>query len=131
MAQMVGPNGTAVGIEHIGDLAELSYKNVMAGNPSLFHTSMLKFVVGDGRKGYPSSGPFDAIHVGAAADPVPQELIRQLRSPGRMIVPVGKPHSAQILTQIDKTADGKVHTKTIENVIYVPLTSKQQQLGLE
>ena len=31
-------------------------------------------VVGDGRRGYRESAPYDAIHVGAAADEVPQEV---------------------------------------------------------
>lgn len=30
--------------------------------------------VGDGRQGYPEEAPYDAIHVGAAAPKVPQEV---------------------------------------------------------
>lgn len=32
------------------------------------------FLVGDGRLGYPSRGPYDAIHVGAAAKETPQAV---------------------------------------------------------
>lgn len=35
------------------------------------------------------SGPYDCIHVGAAAPEMPQALIEQLASPGRMFIPVG------------------------------------------
>lgn len=31
-------------------------------------------VVGDGRHGYKENAPYDAIHVGAAADDVPHEV---------------------------------------------------------
>lgn len=36
-------------------------------------------------------GPYDAIHVGAAAPTVPEALVQQLKSPGRLIVPVDNP----------------------------------------
>lgn len=36
-------------------------------------------------------GPYDAIHVGAAAPTVPESLVQQLKSPGRLIVPVDNP----------------------------------------
>lgn len=49
----------------------------------------LALVVGDGRKGYPAEAPYDAIHVGAAAPRLPQELVEQLAPGGRMVVPVG------------------------------------------
>ena len=32
------------------------------------------FAVGDGRNGYPSEAPFDAIHVGAAAPSLPEAV---------------------------------------------------------
>lgn len=32
--------------------------------------------------------PFKAIHVGAAASTIPEALVNQLASPGRMIIPV-------------------------------------------
>ena len=54
-------------------------------------------------------GPYDAIHVGAAAPTLPQPLIDQLASPGCMFIPVGQ-HIQQIL-QVKKDADGNV-TKT-------------------
>ena len=37
-------------------------------------TGRMKLVLGDGRQGYPSDGPYNAIHVGAAADKMPQPV---------------------------------------------------------
>ena len=40
---------------------------------------------GDGRKGYAKYAPYDCIHVGAAAEKIPEELIEQLASGGIMV----------------------------------------------
>ena len=40
----------------------------------LMSTDRMKLVLGDGRQGYPSDGPYNAIHVGAAADKMPQPV---------------------------------------------------------
>ncbi len=39
--------------------------------------------------GLPEDGPYDAIHVGAAAPTLPKGLVEQLARPGRMVIPVG------------------------------------------
>lgn len=83
--------------------------------------------VGDGHAGLPGAGPFDAIHVGAAAAEIPKALVDQLAPGGRMIVPVGK--WAQDLVQVDKKADGSIVKKALLAVQYVPLTTREKQEG--
>ena len=56
--------------------------------------------------GYAQKGPYDAIHVGAAAQAIPPALVEQLASPGRMIIPVGT--YSQRLMQVDKDAQGEI-----------------------
>ncbi|KAK6030387.1 hypothetical protein OSTOST_03483 [Ostertagia ostertagi] len=46
-----------------------------------------------------------------------------------MLIPVGKEHGNQVFLQVDKDDEGEVTQKVIEHVIYVPLTSKNHQLG--
>ena len=80
--------------------------------------------VGDGYYGWEDCGPFDGIAVTAAADHVPPPLIRQLKPGGRMVIPVGGPFVAQQLTLVEKAADGRVHTRQVLPVAFVPLVRK-------
>ena len=63
-----------MGIDHIDELIKWSQENVRKDNPALLDSGRIKFVVGDGRKGYPADAPYNAIHVGAAAPTLPQEV---------------------------------------------------------
>jgi protein-L-isoaspartate(D-aspartate) O-methyltransferase len=67
MAQMVGPSGLVVGIDHLAELVDMSRQNIERGNPDVLKDGWTKLVLGDGRKGWPDDAPYDAIHVGAAA----------------------------------------------------------------
>lgn len=69
---------------------------------------------GDGA-GYSEKGPYEAIHVGAAARMVPPALVEQLASPGRMIIPVGT--YSQRLMQVDKDARGEITQKDLFGVV--------------
>ena len=80
-------------------------------------------VCGDGRKGFPDDAPFDAIHVGAAAPTMPQDLVDQLKAPGRMFIPVGK-HSQSII-QVDKDEAGKITEKRLLDVIVSTVSSSR------
>ena len=67
----------------------------------------------------------DAIMVTAGADEVPPPLIKQLKSGGRMVIPVGPAGSIQSLTLIEKQADGTIRTNQIIPVRFVPLTRER------
>ena len=90
----------------------------------------LKFVKGDGRLGYTGDATvhgnneddqgYDAIHVGAAAKEAHEVLIKQLRRPGRLFIPVGE--ESQYIWIIDKREDGSIVREKGFGVRYVPLT---------
>ncbi len=77
---------------------------------------------GDGYYGWAEEAPFDAIMVTAAAPHVPPPLVKQLKKGGRMILPVGRAFAVQDLRLITKDKEGRVRTKSLYSVRFVPLT---------
>jgi protein-L-isoaspartate(D-aspartate) O-methyltransferase len=93
-------------------LAKMGYKNI-------------HIRTGDGYEGWPQFAPFDKIIVTAAPDSVPQPLIDQLKTGGRMVIPVGR--YEQQLMIIEKNESGVARQYSIP-VRFVPMTGKAQEL---
>ena len=91
-------------------LARLGYDNVTVRH-------------GDGHDGWPEKAPFDAIVVTAAASHIPPALPRQLKPGGRMVIPVGSVYGAQYLILVEKDAKGKLRTRNLLPVAFVPMLS--------
>ncbi|KAI1767215.1 protein-L-isoaspartate O-methyltransferase [Hypoxylon sp. FL1150] len=69
------------------------------------------------------AGGWDAIHVGAAAVKLHEELVNQLRSPGRMFIPVEAENGwEQYIWTVDKDDQGTIRKERLYGVRYVPLT---------
>ena len=75
---------------------------------------------------------YDAINCGAAAAHIPTNLVEQLALGGRLVVPIGPVGQGQWLTSIDRIGPGSsgesIHVEQHRKVIFVPLTSKEDQL---
>ncbi|GAB3102412.1 protein-L-isoaspartate(D-aspartate) O-methyltransferase [Lysobacter terrae] len=76
----------------------------------------------DGYYGWKEHAPFDAIVVTAAASSVPPPLLSQLRPGGCMVIPVGTSFLTQTLLLVQKDGTGRVRTRQILPVRFVPLT---------
>jgi protein-L-isoaspartate(D-aspartate) O-methyltransferase len=104
-------------IERIVPLAEkaeetfkaLGYKNI-------------RLIRSDGTLGLPEHAPFDGIIVTAAAPEIPDTFVNQLKTGGRLVIPVGSRYS-QILYQVKKTAAG-IKTSAFTPCVFVPLIGK-------
>eukprot|EP01108_Squamamoeba_japonica_P000077 TRINITY_DN10095_c0_g1_i1.p1 TRINITY_DN10095_c0_g1~~TRINITY_DN10095_c0_g1_i1.p1 ORF type:complete len:225 (+),score=33.22 TRINITY_DN10095_c0_g1_i1:97-675(+) len=125
MALLVGETGKVVGIDVVPELVDLAEKNLNADNK--LELEQLTIRIGDGWAGSPDDGPFDAIHVGAAAAETPKSLLEQLANGGRMVIPVGPEGENQLLIQYDKDDDGKITEKILMGVRYVPLVRGQEE----
>lgn len=88
-AQSPDSKGVVVGIEHHPKLVEFAISNINTDDPKLIPDGKVIIIEGDGREGCEEHGPYDAIHVGAAAAEIPDKLLSQLKNGGRMICPVG------------------------------------------
>jgi protein-L-isoaspartate(D-aspartate) O-methyltransferase len=126
LSKMINDTGIVVGIEHIKELYEFGEKNIQKHHKNLLDSKKIILVNEDGRKGYKTYAPYKVIHVGAAAEEVPKELIDQLDKNGRMFIPVGT--YDQWIKVIDKDKNGNISEKKVMGVRYVPLTSKEKQL---
>jgi protein-L-isoaspartate(D-aspartate) O-methyltransferase len=95
-------------------LKELGYPNVFTK-------------AGDAFFGWPEHAPFDAIIGTAAAGRIPEPLIEQLKPGGRMILPYGSPYGLQYLVVITKDKEGKLKSKNVMPVRFVPMTGEVQK----
>ncbi|KAG2386650.1 hypothetical protein C9374_002394 [Naegleria lovaniensis] len=121
------PNTKVVGIEYVEEVYAFGKNNIEQKSERmkrLVQKGVIELIRGDGWKGYPQSGPYHAIHVGAAAATLPQALVEQLAPGGRMVIPVGE--WSQDLMVIDKDVNGKVKKQSVMGVMYVPLVNPNQ-----
>ncbi len=79
--------------------------------------------LGDGYRGWPEKGPFDAIMVTAAPDHVPDPLLSQLAIGGHLILPVGDYEQSLVL--LERTATG-FERREVLPVRFVPMTGEAE-----
>ncbi|KAE8148823.1 protein-L-isoaspartate O-methyltransferase [Aspergillus avenaceus] len=127
-------DGLVIGVDHIPELVDLAHRNMCKSNEGrrLIDSGKVKFIVADGRLGWKEGAPYDAIHVGAAAEKLHSVLVEQLRAPGRMFIPVDDEFdqsalslglgAGQYIWVVDKKEDGSIHKEKVFQVSYVPLT---------
>ena len=81
---------------------------------------------GDGFRGWPEKGPFDAIIITCAVEQIPPPLLEQLKPGGRIVVPVGAAWATQSLMLVEKDAQGKVRSLPLMPVRFVPFLSEEE-----
>jgi protein-L-isoaspartate(D-aspartate) O-methyltransferase len=130
LAELVKPEGKVVGVDHIQPLVDMARENMAKSKEgkTLLDNRTVEFFKADGRLGYPTQAPYDAIHVGAAAAEHHQTLVDQLKAPGRLFVPVEEGYLQHIYV-VDKDKNGKVERKKLFGVQYVPLTDAPVEGG--
>lgn len=80
----------------------------------------IKYFYGDGYEGLPTYAPFDKVIVTAAAPFIPPKLVEQLKSGGKMVIPVGA-GNVQRMLRLTKQADGSVMEEVFDNFSFVPM----------
>nr|CCC93899.1 putative protein-L-isoaspartate [Trypanosoma congolense IL3000] len=132
LAALCGKGGKVIGVEHVPVLVAQSSQVIRDHFLPWVEEGRIRFVEGDGRDISRLLGKekhFDVIHVGAAAETVPQDYIDSLNPGGCLVIPVGGENEAQVLRVYTKSPEGAVSFVNHCGVRFVPLTSLKHQEG--
>ena len=105
-------------IERIPELAERAKASLAAAG-----YDNVNVYVGDGSRGLPEHAPYDVIAVAAAAPTFPQALYDQLRTGGRLVVPVGG-RRGQRLEVVVRSPEGPAVIRSVP-CRFVPLVGEE------
>jgi protein-L-isoaspartate(D-aspartate) O-methyltransferase len=111
LAHIVGDRGSVIGTEIIQELVEFGNFNLKK-----YHYENAKIVITGKELGFPKQAPYDKILVSAAAQRMPQDLIKQMKIGGRMVVPV-----QNSVFVMDKIFKNKTRTEEYPGFAFVPL----------
>jgi protein-L-isoaspartate(D-aspartate) O-methyltransferase len=119
-------SGKVYGIDIFPRLVEMTRQNLMKEDGDLLESGTVELKQADGWKGWPEHAPYDAIHVGAAADSFPTKLANQLAVGGVMVIPIGPDGGVQYFYRVHRVAetgnvDKDFQTTRLIGVRYVPL----------
>ena len=99
-------------------LARLGYHNI-------------EITTGDGYAGWPEHAPYDGILVTAAVPVVPDQLTRQLKPGGRMVIPVGLPGAHQELMLLTRLASSRIKRESLLTVAFSLLVRPDEEHDLQ
>jgi protein-L-isoaspartate(D-aspartate) O-methyltransferase len=118
LCYIVGRDGRVTALERVQELLEwgksnvAKYKNYIRKNGE----GIAQFYLVDGREGFSDEAPYDRIIVSASVKAVPEELKRQLKIGGKMVIPVG-----ESLWYLEKREENEFYTEEYPGFIFVPL----------
>jgi protein-L-isoaspartate(D-aspartate) O-methyltransferase len=78
------------------------------------------FFYGDGHEGKPQYGPYDGIVITAATSKIPDALLKQLKTGGRLVVPLGN-SSSQEMTLVVRSGEDTFDYSSHGLFVFVPL----------
>jgi len=115
IAELIGAEGRVYSVERIKWLVEFSTMNLK--NAGYTNVTV---IAGDGTLGLPEHAPYDKISVTCVAPDVPPPLLEQLKTGGKMVIPIGK--FRQTLYLVEKRNGVKRERKC--DVVFVPLLGR-------
>ena len=89
-------------IERIGELARQAQGRIR--ELGIYNATVKAF---DGTLGWNAYGPYDGILVAAGGPRIPDPLIAQLKTGGRLVIPIGETRESQKLVRVIKTEGGQ------------------------
>ncbi len=85
------------------------------------YKGIVHLIHGDGSKGVAKYAPYDAIIVTAGAPAIQNELLKQLKIGGKLVIPVGDGRENQKMHRITRMSENKFHREILGDFKFVPL----------
>ena len=114
-AVLVAMNVSVYTIERQKELHDFSHKKLRE-----LHLRPKFQSFGDGFAGLPTFAPFDKILVTCGAETLPTELLKQLKTGGKMVIPLGKTEE-QILYRFTKISEKEFEKEEFGAYKFVPM----------
>ena len=112
LAEIVGEKGFVYGLELVPELVEFGRDNIIkhgTSNADILQSDLQQL-------GMPDKGPFDRILVSAAGYDLPEELVKQLKVGGRMVIPI-----SDTLWLVEKISKDETREEKYPGFAFVPL----------
>ncbi len=119
VAEVVGKKGHVYTIERIPSLVKKSRENLKKTG----YSDRVTVIEGDGTIGYPNKAPYDRIYGTASAPKIPEPLKEQLKTGGKLIIPMGSDYY-QELVSVMRITDDEYQTRNLGGVVFVPMIEK-------
>jgi len=107
--------GQVYAIERIAGLARQAQARIR--QLGIYNATVKCF---DGTLGWSAHAPYDGILVAAGGPEIPEPLVSQLKTGGRLVIPVGETRDAQHLIRVAKTEKG-IEQEDHGSCAFVPL----------
>lgn len=118
LSYIAGSGGKVIGLERIEELKKIGEKNT--DKYGYVKKGIAEFYSADGSIGFPPGAPFDRILVSASTDRVPEELKRQLKIGGKMVIPV-----RNSIVYLEKKNETDFYKEEYPGFVFVPLITGQ------
>lgn len=112
LAHVVGSRGSVIGLEIVPELVKIGQKNL-----SKYHFDWAHILQANGKLGLPGH-TFDRILISAGASRLPEEILKQLKPEGIMVIPIDND-----IVFIHKQKDGSLVEDGFNGFAFVPLLS--------
>ena len=119
LGQIVGEKGKLVAIELVPELKKFGEDNVSKYN--FVKKGIVKFICGDGSKGYKKEAPFDKILASASLqkDEIPHTWKEQLKVEGIIVTPIGSS-----IWRFIKKSENEFEKQEYPGFAFVPLIER-------
>lgn len=116
ISKIIGETGYVFGVEIEPEMVKFGQKNIKKLGLKNAEICKTKIIGNEHILGLPEKAPFDKILVSATALEFPESILDQLKSPGRLVIPV-----RNSIWVVDKSESGEISSEEYPGFVFVPL----------